>query len=252
MDLNPYQIEAALFAARSPISKGALLADEVGLGKTIEAALLLAQRWAERRRKLLVIVPASLRKQWCSELGEKFHLPTVVVERQTIDRERAKENFNPFNHPGAVVVTSHPFAAKSGEFIRHIEWDMVVIDEAHRLRNVYKASNKNSNAIKRAVADRFKVLLTATPLQNSLLELYGLVSVIDDYYFGSLKGFKERYTGSRGSSEELKKRLSAICKRTLRKDVRQFVKFTERKAVLQEFYPSPDEQRLYDLVSAWE
>ena len=174
VDLNPYQIEAALFAARSPISKGALLADEIGLGKTIEAALLLAQRWAERRRKLLVIVPASLRKQWCSELGEKFHLPTVVVERQTIDRERAKGNFNPFNHPGAVVVTSHPFAAKSGEFIRHIEWDMVVIDEAHRLRNVYKASNKNSNAIKRAVADRFKVLLTATPLQNSLLELYGL------------------------------------------------------------------------------
>ena len=251
VDLNPHQIDAALFAARSPISKGALLADEVGLGKTIEAALLLAQRWAERRRKLLVIVPASLRKQWCSELGEKFHLPTVIVERQTIGTERAKGNFNPFDQPAAVVVTSHPFAAKSVDFIRHIEWDMVVIDEAHRLRNVYKASNKNANAIKRAVADRFKVLLTATPLQNSLLELYGLVSVIDDYHFGSLGGFKERYIGSRGNAEALKERLAAISKRTLRSDVRQFVKFTERKAFVQEFYPNPDEQRLYDLVSAY-
>lgn len=256
VDLNPHQIDAALFAARSPISKGALLADEVGLGKTIEAALLLAQRWAERRRKLLVIVPASLRKQWCSELGEKFHLPTVVVERQTIQAERAKGNLNPFDQPAAVVVTSLPFAAKSVDFIRPIEWDMVVIDEAHRLRNVYKASNKNTNAknanaIKRAVADRFKVLLTATPLQNSLLELYGLVSVIDEYHFGSLAGFKERYIGSRGNAEALKERLAAISKRTLRSDVRQFVKFTERKALLQEFYPSPDEQRLYDWVSAY-
>ena len=76
VDLNPHQIEAALFAFRSPFSKGAILADEVGLGKTIEAGLLLAQKWAERRRRLLVIVPANLRKQWTQELADKFYLPS--------------------------------------------------------------------------------------------------------------------------------------------------------------------------------
>src|SRR5450432_4005157 len=74
VDLNPHQVEAALFAFRSPLSKGAILADEVGLGKTIEAGILLAQRWAERRRHLLVICPANLRKQWSQELADKFYL----------------------------------------------------------------------------------------------------------------------------------------------------------------------------------
>ena len=67
VDLNPHQVEAALFAFRSPLSRGALLADEVGLGKTIEAGLVLSQKWAERKRTLLVITPASLRKQWHQE-----------------------------------------------------------------------------------------------------------------------------------------------------------------------------------------
>src|ERR671915_246725 len=80
VDLNPHQIDAALFAFRSPLSKGALLADEVGLGKTIEAGILLSQKWAEQKRKLLVIVPANLRKQWHQELTEKFFLPCVILE----------------------------------------------------------------------------------------------------------------------------------------------------------------------------
>src|ERR1700752_3151689 len=76
VDLNPHQVEAALFAFRNPFSRGAILADEVGLGKTIEAGLLLSQRWAERKRRLLAIVPANLRKQWAQELADKFHLPS--------------------------------------------------------------------------------------------------------------------------------------------------------------------------------
>src|ERR1035441_1013602 len=80
VDLNPHQIEAALFALKSPLSKGVILADEVGLGKTIEAGIVLCQLWAERKRRLLVICPASLRKQWALELGEKFNLPTRVLD----------------------------------------------------------------------------------------------------------------------------------------------------------------------------
>lgn len=79
VDLNPHQIEAALFALRNPLQEGVLLADEVGLGKTIEAALVLCQYWAERKRNLLIICPASLRKQWAQELVEKFAVPSTVV-----------------------------------------------------------------------------------------------------------------------------------------------------------------------------
>jgi SNF2 family DNA or RNA helicase len=80
VDLNPHQVDAALFAIRSPLSRGVLLADEVGLGKTIEAGLVIAQRWTERRRRILFVVPASLRKQWQEELRQKFALPSVVLE----------------------------------------------------------------------------------------------------------------------------------------------------------------------------
>ena len=251
VDLNPHQVDAALFAARSPVSKGAVLADEVGLGKTIEAALLLGQRWAERRRKLLVIVPANLRKQWSQELMEKFHLPSQIVERRSIAIEAARGNFNPFNQD-KIVIVSYPFAAKMAHYISHVTWDMVVIDEAHRLRNVYKPTSKHANAIKGAVAPFFKVLLTATPLQNSLMELYGLISVIDETYFGSVEGFREKYARKgldKAGATALKERLNLVCKRTLRNDVRQFVQFTQRLALVQEFYHNPDEQRLYGLVS---
>jgi SNF2 family DNA or RNA helicase len=79
VDLNPHQVDAALFALRSPLTRGVLLADEVGLGKTIEAGIVIAQRWAERRRRILIIVPAMLRKQWQQELDSKFYLPTTVL-----------------------------------------------------------------------------------------------------------------------------------------------------------------------------
>src|SRR5450756_423957 len=92
VDLNPHQIEAALFAFRSPFSKGAILADEVGLGKTIEAGLLLAQKWVERTRRMLVIVPANLRKQWSQELADKFYLPSVILEARSVEAARLQDD----------------------------------------------------------------------------------------------------------------------------------------------------------------
>src|ERR1700677_2151951 len=97
VDLNPHQIEAALFAFRSPFSKGAILADEVGLGKTIEAGILLAQKWAERKRRLLVICPANLRKQWSQELADKFFLPSAILENKTFNEALKNGNLNPFH-----------------------------------------------------------------------------------------------------------------------------------------------------------
>src|ERR1017187_9070897 len=109
VDLNPHQVEAALFAFRSPLSRGAILADEVGLGKTIEAGILLSQRWAERRRRLLVICPANLRKQWGQELADKFFLPSAILESKTFNEEIKSGNLNPFDQP-KIILCSYQFA----------------------------------------------------------------------------------------------------------------------------------------------
>ncbi len=200
VDLNPHQIEAALFAFRSPLSKGAILADEVGLGKTIEAGILLAQRWAERRRRLLVICPANLRKQWSQELADKFFLPTAILEARTFTEAVRRGNLNPFEQ-SKIVICSYQFARAKEPYLRQTAWDLVVIDEAHRLRNVYKSGNKIGSAIKSSLAARQKVLLTATPLQNSLDELYGLVSIVDEFTFGDLRTFRKQFAGAaRGAS----------------------------------------------------
>lgn len=225
VDLNPHQVDAALFATSNPLSKGVILADEVGLGKTIEAGLLIAQRWAERRRRLLVIVPANLRKQWHQELADKFGLPGLILEAKSY-RQAAKEGqSNPFDgaiasesRVGRIVICSYQFAASKAADPAAVPWDRVVVDEAHRLRNVYKPDNKTARTLRDALADARKVFLTATPLQNSLLELYGLVSFIDDRVFGDVDSFRQQFGALRDarSFAALKHRIEPVCKRTLR------------------------------------
>ena len=251
VDLNPHQVEAALFASQNPFSKGVILADETGLGKTIEAGLLIAQKWAERKRKILVILPANLRKQWAQELNEKFSLPSTILETKTANQIIRNGTFNPFESEN-IVICSYQFAHRSEHYVRNISWDLIVIDEAHRLRNVYKGTSKIANSIKKSIEPFQKVLLTATPLQNSLLELYGLVSIIDEYHFGGLDSYKMQYTRSSMSDDtyrELKRRLAPICQRTLRSQVLQYIKYTNRNALVQEFVPSAPERKLYDGVS---
>ena len=252
VDLTPHQIDAALFAFKSPLSKGAILADEVGLGKTIEAGIILSQFWAEHRRKLLIIAPANLRKQWSAELQEKFYLPSLILESKAFNATIEDGNLNPFDC-GEIVICSYQFAKSKAAYLKHTQWDLVVIDEAHRLRNVYKPGNKIGNAIKNALSDRKKILLTATPLQNSILELYGLTTIIDDYAFGDLKSFKMQYNGNLNDKDyqNLRLRLAPLCKRTLRRQVLEYIRYTKRIAILQEFFPTKQEQELYDLVSEY-
>jgi superfamily II DNA or RNA helicase len=197
-------------------------------------------------------VPANLRKQWSQELAEKFHLPSVILENKSFNEIIKKGNLNHFQQ-NEIILCSYQFVRTKEPYVNQVRWDLVVIDEAHRLRNVYKGSSKIANAIKQAVAPYPKVLLTATPLQNSLLELYGLVSIIDDYAFGDLKSYKSRFSKSSNEENfaELRERLKPICKRTLHKQVLEYVKYTNRHALVQEFVPSEDEQTLYDLVSAY-
>lgn len=253
----PHQVDAALFAFRNPLSMGALLADEVGLGKTIEAGLVIAQKWAEQKRRILIILPANLRKQWYQELQEKFFLPCEILESRSYNEKWRNGTSNPFDNRNAIILCSYQFARSKREQVKMVDWDLVVLDEAHRLRNVYKSGNVTANDLKAALDKKPKILLTATPLQNSLMELYGLVSFVDDQLFGGVDVFRDQYA-SRGTGAtnpeqfaELKRRLLPICHRTLRRQVQAYVRYTNRHSMTEPFTPEESEDQLYDLVSEY-
>ena len=242
VDLNPHQIEAASFALHSPLSKGVVLADEVGLGKTIEAGIILCQYWAEIKRHLIIICPASLREQWKTELEEKFNLPAIIVD--------SKNYFSGiFTLTDKIIIISYNFAAKYALELVKISWNLAVLDEAHKLRNVYKEKNKIGQAIKQGLRECRKVLLTATPLQNSLMELYGLSLLIDENIFGNEKSFRAQYSSTRTHYDVLKERLATFCRRTLRSDVLEYIRYTKRRAITFPFNPSKKEVELYEKVS---
>lgn len=255
VDLNPHQVEAALFAMKSPLSNGVLLADEVGLGKTVEAGLVLAQYWSERKRHILLIVPASLRMQWRSELSEKFFIDSIIMESAMYNKSKKEGKVNPFDMADKVIICSYNFASRKSSDLHNVPWDLVIMDEAHKLRNVYKKTNVTGNKLKLALnGARKKLLLTATPLQNNLMELYGLTSLIDDHVFGDEKTFREMYvtiTNPDIRNRSLRARLRNFCKRTLRSDVTEYVRYTNRIAILQEYSPTKDEETLYNDISAY-
>lgn len=255
VEMNPHQVNAALFALASPLSKGVLLADEVGLGKTIEAGLVISQRWAEMKRRIVLIVPASLRKQWEQELFEKFSLRSTILESATYNKMEKAGKSHPFEQAGNIVICSYAFAAGKADELRRVNWDLVVFDEAHKLRNVYKkGGSKRAKELKAALQDSFKILLTATPLQNSLMELYGIVSIIDEEHFGGANAFKTQYVGGRSNPaamQILRKRLEPICHRTLRRHVQEagHINFKRRHAGTFSFEPTEPEWRLYSELS---
>lgn len=249
VDLNPHQVEAALFAFKSPLSKGAILADEVGLGKTIEAGIILSEMWAENKRNILIVVPASLRNQWNIELMEKFYLPSFILDSESFEEGQSQIS----KGEKSIYICSYNFAVTNAEYFKNIDWDLIVLDEAHKLRNVYKKSNVMANALRAAFRNYKKVLLTATPLQNNLKELYGLISIIDPEFFSSLDTFADQYnavsTRDKAKYGELKGRIAHIIHRTLRNQVEEYVNFTKRTAFVQEYYPSTAEINLYNQVS---
>lgn len=257
VDLQPHQIDAAVLAFKGPMSKGAILCDEVGLGKTIEAGLIISQLWAEGKRKVIVVVPASIRKQWQNELLEKFGIPCVIVDGFEYRLSKKNGLINPFDRD-EVVIVSIPFAAKKSPEISAVsKWDLIVIDEAHRLRNVYKKDgSKQAKKLKEVFAKFPKVLLTATPLQNTLMELYGLVSFIDDRFFGSEYAFKAKFMADSDGREaknldELKVRLSSIATRTIRRQVQEYIPYTNRISMVEDFTPTDEELVLYEQVSEY-
>lgn len=245
---KPHQIEAALFALKGNATRGVIMADEVGLGKTIEAGIVVTQYWAERKRNILIIAPASLRQQWKQELYEKFLIPSELLD------SKSKVGLLSGQGGGQVLIASYEFVQQNKVDLFR-SWDLIVADEAHRLRNFYKGRNQSKVASSVGdVMDGAKkiLLLTATPLQNRLEEIYGLVSLFDPEYFRSLDVFRERYVKSNGAqfnSDDLAERVGHLTKRTLRRDAEIYIRFTKRDPLTVKFQPSRAEMELYDLVN---
>ena len=234
----------------SPLSKGALLADEVGLGKTIEAGLVLSQKWAERKRRILVITPSNLRKQWYQELTEKFFLPCRILESKSYNAAIKQGHFRPFE-ARTIVICSYQFARSKAADVQHRAVgpggdrrsppppQRLQAHERHRQHAQAGACRQAQAAADRHAAAE----LAAGTFRPGQLHRRAR--------FGDLKSFREQFANLNQEQvfQTLKARLKPICHRTLRRQVLPYVQFTERHPIVQQFTPEESEDRLYDLVS---
>lgn len=243
IDLNPHQIEAYIFSLAAIKNGGAVLADEVGLGKTIEAGLVIKHLLLSGKRKILLIMPSNLRRQWQIELEEKFDVDSFIVDSTNLNSYQEETHKDK-----SVVIASYNFAARQKNLLGRVAWDFCVFDEAHRMRNVYKSGMKMATAIYELTKNIPKILLTATPMQNTLLDLYGLVQFIDEKLFYNKAVFSERYIKNE-LYDELKQRLAPIIQRTLRSEVSDYILFPERKEITVDFSLSPKEIELYMMIN---
>lgn len=247
IDPNPHQINAFCAAIDAMKTGGMVLADEVGLGKTIEAGLVLRYMLESGAKKVLIALPASLRKQWELELEDKFDLSSVILDRLTVEHDAKNWHRKLADRQGVmIVITSYDYSSKLMKRFPDVKWDFLIIDEAHNLRNLN--STKRAKRLYALSGGIPKILLTATPLQNSLMDLYGLISFIDPRIFGSEQVFRQRYMKDK-DYDSLKRELTPVLYRTLRKDVADYMHFVKRICRTVDFELSPDEIELYERVN---
>ena len=248
IELNPHQINAFCAAIQALKTGGIVLADEVGLGKTIEAGLVLKYVLESGAKRVLIALPASLRKQWELELEEKFNLESVILDRITVEKEsREWRSRLTDTSKVRIVLTSYDYSSKLMKRFPEVKWDFIIIDEAHNLRNVFHGTKRAKNLYELSKGIP-KILLTATPLQNSLTDLHGLISFIDPRIFGSEKVFNKRYIEGEDYSD-LKRELTPVLYRTLRRDVAKYMNFKKRICKTVDFALSTDEIELYQRVN---
>lgn len=247
---NPHQINAFCAAIQALKTGGIILADEVGLGKTIEAGLVLNYVLDSGAKKVLISLPATLRKQWEVELMDKFGRQSMILERYTVEHNREYIQRRLENREDvSIVICSYDYSSKLIKRFPRVKWDFIIIDEAHNLRNVFHGTKRAKNLYELTKGIP-KILLTATPLQNSLTDIHGLVSFIDPRIFGSEKSFIRRFVEG-GDYEELKHELLPVLYRTLRKDVGKYMAFSKRTCITVDFHLSQEEQNLYDAVNTF-
>lgn len=250
IELNPHQINAFCAAIKALKSGGIVLADEVGLGKTIEAGLALKYVLDSGAKRVLIVLPATLRKQWEIELDEKFGLKATILDRYTVEHDYyATKSWIEDKCKTRIVITSYDYASKFMRRFPTVKWDFFIVDEAHHLRNVFHGTKRAKNLYDLSHGIP-KILLTATPIQNSLSDLHGLISFIDSRIFGNEKVFNRRFIEGQDYTE-LKAELIPVLYRTLRKDVGKYLDFKKRECRTVDFTLSMEEGALYAKVNAF-
>ena len=252
IDPIPHQVEAAVFAFRNPLSGGVIIADEVGLGKTIETGLIVSQLWAEGKRNFLIISPKSLRHQWQEELKSLFYLDSKIIDTATYRKQQRSGVEAIEREENGIIITNEHFIDRYPEAVLKAKWDIIVIDEAHKLRNAWRPGKnqaKRAKNIREIIKPFKKVLLTATPMQNNLMELYGLVSFIDPHILGTRESFQRTFKNIPEEVREerigeLRHRMRSCFKRELRKNVSDYIKYTDRHALTIPYDPSEEEETL--------
>ena len=242
IQVYPYQVAAADFALRSPWQKGAILCDEAGMGKSHEAMLMMAQRYLEGFDRILLCIPnADLLSQWTELLEKYYTVPFTVAQAG---------DAHPFDHSG-IVISTYDFAAGHEAEASAVSWNLAVFEEATALSGVYRDGSQRSRALRRIAGAAFKLLLTGTPIEKNIFDLYGLIWFIDDTVLPNEQEYLSRYLRRPENYPELAMRVSPYCFRTLRSQAKHCAALPERVLLTLEYRPSPEEDTLYRLLSAY-
>lgn len=252
IQVYPFQIAAASFALRSPYQKGVILCDEAGMGKSHEAMLIMNQRWVEGRNRILLCIPnADLLVQWTDLLERYYSVPYVTMTSRSDWADHTDdEHPNGFEQDG-IVMTTYDFAAEHEAEASTVAWDLVVFEEANALSGVYREDNQQAKALWRIAGNAFKLLLTGTPIEKNIMDLYGLIWFIDPKILPDEQTFLARYLRRPENYPELAQRVGKYCFRTLRAQAKGYAKVPERVLLTYEYTPSMDERRVYDLLYAY-
>ena len=238
IDVYPYQVAAALFAMRNPYQNGVILCDEAGMGKSHEAMLILSQSWYEGKNNILIAVPnPDLLTQWAEMINQKYSLPFSVATEENL-----------FNGDG-LILTTYDYLTQNIDVADKINWDIIVFEEANALFSVYQEDGgKQAKVLKEFSKDTFKILLTGTPIEKNIMDLYGLIYFIDEDLLPDPDTYMKRYLRKPENYPELAAKVSKYCFRTLRYQAKQYAKIPERLHITLEYEPSQNEKELYNLL----
>lgn len=252
IEVYPYQIAAALFALRSSYLKGTVLCDEGSLGKTYEALLVATQMRYEGKDRQLLILPTNLIHQWAAKIESGFSLPFCILDTEEALRTYREEEpkANPFERQ-ELVVTTYDFAVERADLIREIQWDLVIFDEASCLSKGYTGQNKTAATLKEATAGAYRLLLTPTPIELSIMDVYGLIHFIDESVLPDANWFYNRYFRKPENYPELTEWVSRYCFRTLKSQVGGYVNFTQRIPHTISYELTEEERALYALLDEY-
>ena len=246
IEIFSHQVYAACFALSNPFVKGFILADEAGLGKTIEALLIVSQ-YARRNKNALIIVPSPTINDWLQDLVRKLEIRAYIldnIERPKNDLYRTTlENFE-----NGIVITTYDYILSNNEKFKDIDWNLCILDEAHRFRSYKIKENKTADIILSIIPNAKKILLTATPIQKNEDDVFGLINFIDEDIFTDYDEFHKKYFRKPENYPELREIIAPYTFRTLRNQVRLETKLTERQILTQIYQMSDEEQQLYKML----